>query len=59
MSFPAPQTFGLTENPIINSPYVDNNDEFTLAPPHMQFFLELAGPSLQLLNNGFFLLLGA
>lgn len=57
MTFPNPDNFGMLENPLTISPYFENDDEGTIAPPPMSFFLMLAGPPMQFLDGQFWLLL--
>ena len=58
MSWPALPDFGIVSNPLLDSPFVTNNDESTSPPPQpSNRFLLLSGGNVHLLNADDFLLL--
>lgn len=58
MSWPALPAFGIVNNPLLESPFVTNNDEGTIGPPvSSNRFLLLSGGDFLLLSGGDFLLL--
>jgi len=58
MSWPALPAFGIINNPLLESPFVTNNDEGTEGPPvASNRFLLLSGGDFNLLNGSQFLLL--
>lgn len=59
MPWPRTGTFGVVENPIIESPFVENNSPGEEAPPQPgNRFLLLGGGNFLLLSGGDLLLLG-
>lgn len=57
MPWPRLNGYGLNENPIIDSPYVENLNFKTMNPPPSGFFLLLDGSNFLLLDGTNFLLL--
>lgn len=59
MSYPEANGYGINENPLINSPFSDNNAPETIIPPVLSFFILLEGNQFLLLDGSDFLLLGS
>lgn len=57
MSYPSLVSFGIEENPLLDSPFVLGSLEGGTAPPVGNFFLLLNGQRFGLLNGGDLLLL--
>lgn len=57
MSFPSVNGFGLKDNPLIESPFVQNNEISGSPTPGGNFFLLLNGSFFLLLNGSQLLLL--
>ncbi len=58
MAFPALPTFGIVDNPLIESPFVGENTTGSAFPPGFTSrFLLLSGGDMKLLSGGDFLLL--
>lgn len=59
MSWPSSKQFGITDNPLLDSPFIQSSENGQPAPPLYNEFLLLNGSIFGLLNGGDFLLLNS